>query len=265
MVSGTVCGLTAVEAGCSPVVKAVSTWAQKEEGIQSTQIQRNHPKRAPYRNRKQQQQRSHPHRHSNPCTAPAQRSSTPTQHHPEITQMTNTEVEDISKSCNTTTETDSTPDTDSDPLPSSNPGPIVTNTNTEPTPIITICDNPERRLNCLHALPTGEGGTSVHRKAHPRNLTVVLNVVHSEGRLAPSVMESLITLLFKGKGGEQELKNMRLINLLGANYKILAKDLAYRLQGTIPRSVGLDQGCWVPGRSPADNLVLIPDIFAPTQ
>ena len=94
------------------------------------------------------------------------------------------------------------------------------------------------------------------------DLTSVLSAVYSEGLLAPSMTESIITLVYKGKGDECSLNNWRPINLLEADYKLLAKALMYRLQETTPQVVGSDQACGVPEQSTVDNLVLIRDIMA---
>lgn len=93
-------------------------------------------------------------------------------------------------------------------------------------------------------------------------LTTVFHSIFTERRLAPSMQESAITLLYKGKGDQAELKHWRPISLLGVDYKILSKTLMYRFQRPLPVVVGPDQSCGVPGRSPADNLTLIRDIMA---
>ncbi|KAJ7988617.1 hypothetical protein DPEC_G00311070 [Dallia pectoralis] len=64
------------------------------------------------------------------------------------------------------------------------------------------------------------------------------------------------------KGDAAQLRNWRPISLLGSDYKILAKALMYRLQRSLPRAVGSDQTCGVPGRSALDNLSAVRDIFA---
>uniref|UniRef100_A0AAY5KH43 Reverse transcriptase domain-containing protein n=1 Tax=Esox lucius TaxID=8010 RepID=A0AAY5KH43_ESOLU len=93
-------------------------------------------------------------------------------------------------------------------------------------------------------------------------LGAVYNSMYREGKLAPSMTESAVTLLYKGKGDATELRNWRPISLLGSDYKILAKTLMYRLQRSLPQAVGSDQTCGAPGRSALDNLSAVRDIFA---
>ncbi|KAL1007602.1 hypothetical protein UPYG_G00088970 [Umbra pygmaea] len=78
--------------------------------------------------------------------------------------------------------------------------------------------------------------------------------MYREGRLAPSMRESVITLLYKRKGDATELRNWRPISLLGSDLKILAKTLIYHLQKSLPQAIGSDQTCGAPGRSALDNL-----------
>ncbi|KAJ7988603.1 hypothetical protein DPEC_G00325260 [Dallia pectoralis] len=83
-----------------------------------------------------------------------------------------------------------------------------------------------------------------------------------EGDLSPEELTRAMQTLSTGKGDAAQLRNWRPISLLGSDYKILAKALMYRLQRSLPRAVGSDQTCGVPGRSALDNLSAVRDIFA---
>ncbi|XP_034150716.1 uncharacterized protein LOC117594982 [Esox lucius] len=76
-------------------------------------------------------------------------------------------------------------------------------------------------------------------------LGAVYNSMYREGKLAPSMTESAVTLLYKGKGDATELRNWRPISLLGSDYKILAKTLIPFVFSTLTRrrpSTGTNPG-----------------------
>ena len=72
-------------------------------------------------------------------------------------------------------------------------------------------------------------------------LVQIYNEVMQSKDLKPSALESVIILIFKRKGMEEELKNWRPISLLNCDLKLLTKILAKRLQKHIATIIHKDQ------------------------
>lgn len=70
--------------------------------------------------------------------------------------------------------------------------------------------------------------------------------------MSGSMKEGIITLLYKKD--YRDIKNWRSIMLLNFDYKILAKQLANRMQRVIDQVIRDWQVCAVPGQRIADNL-----------
>ena len=72
--------------------------------------------------------------------------------------------------------------------------------------------------------------------------------------------QAIIKLLYK-KGDKTDLENWRPISLLNYDYKITASVLSKRLQSVISELISHDQVGYIKGRSLAENIRLIKDIF----
>ena len=80
-------------------------------------------------------------------------------------------------------------------------------------------------------------------------LTNVFNYCHESGSLAPSQSQALLCLLHKGGDSVREdISSWRPIALLNADYKILAKLLALRLQKVLNKLIDPNQCAFVKGR-----------------
>ncbi len=82
----------------------------------------------------------------------------------------------------------------------------------------------------------------------------------SEGCLTRSCQRAILTLLPK-KGDLTLLKNWRPVAILCSEYKILSKCLAKRLNDVLHEIIHTDQSYCVRGRSIADNLHLMRDLY----
>lgn len=88
----------------------------------------------------------------------------------------------------------------------------------------------------------------------------VLQESTNEGSLPKSCQRAVLTLLPK-KGELTLLKNWRPVALLCSEYKILSKCLAKRLNSVLQQIIHKDQSYCIKGRSIADNLHLVRDLF----
>ena len=80
-------------------------------------------------------------------------------------------------------------------------------------------------------------------------LTNVFNYCHESGSLAPSQSQALLCLLHKGgDSAREDISSWRPIALLNADYKILAKLLALRLQKVLTKLIDPNQCAFVKGR-----------------
>ena len=88
-----------------------------------------------------------------------------------------------------------------------------------------------------------------------------INFSFFSGSLPLSQRKGMITLVHKGKGLEKEkINNWRPITLTNADYKIVAKVLARRLNTVIDKLIHKDQHAFIKGRLIADMLREIDDI-----
>ena len=87
-----------------------------------------------------------------------------------------------------------------------------------------------------------------------------LNEGFENNELSNTQRQAIIKLLHK-KGDQTNLENFRPISLLNYDYKIAASVLTKRLQKVIPTLISSDQVGYIKGRSLAENIKLIEDIF----
>ena len=92
-------------------------------------------------------------------------------------------------------------------------------------------------------------------------LVQIYNEVLGGKSLKPGALESVIILIYKNKGSEEELKNWRPISLLNCDLKILTKILAKRLQTHIASIIHEDQAGFVSGRLIQDNCMMVGQIL----
>lgn len=83
----------------------------------------------------------------------------------------------------------------------------------------------------------------------------MLQSAMTSGRLPQSFLQGIITLIHK-RGVRHDLGNYRPITLLNADYKILAKALANKMQPMLQAALDPDQTGFVRGRSIKDNAML---------
>jgi exonuclease III len=92
-------------------------------------------------------------------------------------------------------------------------------------------------------------------------LVHVYNEVWQGKELKASALESVVILIFKKKGNEEELKNWRPISLLNCDLKLLTKIMAKRLQKYVASIVHRDQAGFVSGRRIQDSCMLLAQIL----
>ena len=63
-------------------------------------------------------------------------------------------------------------------------------------------------------------------------------------------------MLIPKKGGAEELKDFRLISLVGGLYKWLAKVLANRMKGVLAKVISTSQNAFVEGRQIMDTMLV---------
>lgn len=89
-----------------------------------------------------------------------------------------------------------------------------------------------------------------------------LNTAFRVGELSHSQKIAVITLIHKGKQlSRDDLNNWRPISLTNADYKLMAKALAFRLSGVIQNLVSEDQVGFMKGRNSSYHVRLIDDII----
>lgn len=89
------------------------------------------------------------------------------------------------------------------------------------------------------------------------DLCEVIRTCMREKRVSASMKKGIITLLYKKKGDQRDIRNWRPISLLNSDYKIFAKLLADRMRRVVGSIIGEWQVCAVPGRRISDNLILL--------
>lgn len=89
------------------------------------------------------------------------------------------------------------------------------------------------------------------------DLIMIFNNIFLANEPTKKFNESVIRLIYKNKGKRNEIGNWRPISLLNADYKILMKVHAERMQEALKVIINPGQSCAVPGRSMFDNLYSI--------
>ncbi|CAB3987136.1 Hypothetical predicted protein [Paramuricea clavata] len=91
------------------------------------------------------------------------------------------------------------------------------------------------------------------------DFVLMVNSYLEKGELPLSLRRAVVSLLFKREDPEN-LKNLRPISLLKADYKLIAKMVSQRLRLIMLSPIHPEQSCAVPGRSSEDNATLLRDI-----
>ena len=117
----------------------------------------------------------------------------------------------------------------------------------------------------LHDLPTGKAAGpdaipnkiyKTHRKRLAPILLKVFNDALSKGQLPSSMLEGIVTLLYK-KGSRKRPTQYRPITLLNNDYKILTRILTKRMNVAVVQFVSDCQNGFVPGGFIAENTMLL--------
>jgi len=93
------------------------------------------------------------------------------------------------------------------------------------------------------------------------DLLDTLNEVFLRKQLPISMTQSIVTLIYKNKGSDEDLKNYRPISLLNVDYKYMTSMLTARIEPLLAKLVDSDQGGGVKNRLIEDQLIMIQDIF----
>ena len=91
-------------------------------------------------------------------------------------------------------------------------------------------------------------------------LCKIIENVERGGSLPENFKQGIITIVYKNKGGRENLKNYRPISLLNTDYKILTKILANRLKSIIDTVIGKSQTYSIPERSIHDTIITLDEI-----
>ena len=92
-------------------------------------------------------------------------------------------------------------------------------------------------------------------------LAELCNQVWNKGKIQSSALSCVISLIFKQKGEETDLKNWRPISLLNCDLKLLTKMLAYCLQVVVSSLLHPSQSGFVRGQWIQDNCMLISQVL----
>lgn len=93
-------------------------------------------------------------------------------------------------------------------------------------------------------------------------LLKLYNKMQATKRTPNTFALSILALIYKNKGSQENLDNYRPISLLNTDYKILAKILANRLKQVIPSIVSTSQVYSIPGRDISDTALSLKYILA---
>ena len=91
-------------------------------------------------------------------------------------------------------------------------------------------------------------------------LCKIIENVERGGNLPENFKQGIITIVYKNKGGRENLKNYRPISLLNTDYKILTKVLANRLKTIIDTIIGKTQTYSIPERNIHDTIITLEEI-----
>ena len=78
---------------------------------------------------------------------------------------------------------------------------------------------------------------------------------HENGKLSKHI-DALFIVLITKKADVENIRDFRLISLIGAIYKVLAKVLASRLQKVLPWLISAAQGAFVHGRQILNGVLI---------
>lgn len=90
-------------------------------------------------------------------------------------------------------------------------------------------------------------------------LNMVFQEVWEKGCMSPHMSRGVIKIIYKKKGDRESLENFRPISLLNCDYKILAKVLASRLKGILPKIIETNQAYAIQGRDISDTVNSVRD------
>ena len=131
--------------------------------------------------------------------------------------------------------------------------PVVANELGAPITISEVKD----AISSLQSNKSPDGFTTEFHKTYSATLAMILvkvfNDARVEGLLPPTMSEASITLLLKKDKDPLLFSSYRPIPLLNADFKILAKVLAGRLQRVISSLVNPDQTGFISGRHSSSN------------
>ena len=88
-----------------------------------------------------------------------------------------------------------------------------------------------------------------------QDITEVFQNIWLSGEIKSSFNQSVIQLIYKGKGEMSKLENYRPISLMNADYKMLSKVLASRIKPILPVLIQSGQTCSIDGKGILDNLL----------
>ena len=142
---------------------------------------------------------------------------------------------------------------------------------TEQDQLLLECEISEHEIACAltelpsHKSPRGDGlPIDFYKFFWPDIKILVCNSIkHAITREELSIEQKRATLTLVPKKDKdiRHLKNWRPISLLNADYKILAKVLAMRMQTLIPYLINQDQSCCIKNRSTFGNIRSIYDVI----
>ena len=92
-------------------------------------------------------------------------------------------------------------------------------------------------------------------------LTQLYNSMMEGGTTPPSMKQALISLIYKQKGEEEDLKNWRPISLLNCDRKLFARILVTRLQNQVGSVIHESQTGFVKRRLIQDNTMMVQQIL----
>ena len=85
------------------------------------------------------------------------------------------------------------------------------------------------------------------------DLKELYNEISEKGRMPEIMLQAVLTCIYK-KGKMEDITNWRPISLLNYDYKIIAKILANRLQGSLDDIISKEETAAVKGRAIIENL-----------
>lgn len=93
------------------------------------------------------------------------------------------------------------------------------------------------------------------------DLAELINNIILSGEMPDSMRYGLVTLIYKEKGCEKDLKYWRPITLLNVDYKIMTKALNSRITPALNKLISTDQSCGISGRKIYDQLITLQETY----